>query len=89
MAGGRSPAGQAGAQLATLATTIAISALGGILTGLVMRIVGRFQSRGRDIICPESERFNDNSTFLRMETDQHQSETIEVEKIVSVSSSLV
>ena len=45
MAEGRSGPGQAVAQMATLAITTAISGLGGLATGLVMRAVGRAQFR--------------------------------------------
>ena len=46
MAEGRSGPGQAVAQVATLAITTAISGLGGLVTGLLMRAVGRAQFRG-------------------------------------------
>ena len=45
MAEGRSGWEQAVAQVATLAITTAISGLGGLATGLVMRAVGRAQFR--------------------------------------------
>ena len=43
--GARTAHDQAVAQLATLAITVAISALGGLATGLVMRAAGSVQSR--------------------------------------------
>ena len=45
MAEGRTGLGQAGAQLATLGITLAISGLGGLATGLLMRVAGWAQSR--------------------------------------------
>ena len=45
MAEGRTGLGQAGAQLATLAITLLISGLGGLVTGLLMRVVGWATSR--------------------------------------------
>ena len=45
MAEGRTGLGQAGAQLATLGITLAISGLGGLATGLLMRAAGWAQSR--------------------------------------------
>ena len=45
MAEGRSGPSQAVAQVATLAITTAISGLGGLVTGLLMRAVGRAQFR--------------------------------------------
>ena len=50
-------------QAATMATTLAIAGLGGLVTGLVMRAVGRLQF-GEDVICPASARFDDSFTFL-------------------------
>ena len=46
-----------------MATTLAIAGLGGLVTGLVMRAVGRLQF-GEDVICPASARFDDSFTFL-------------------------
>ena len=46
-----------------MATTLAIAGLGGLVTGLVMRSVGRLQF-GEDVICPASARFDDSFTFL-------------------------
>ena len=45
MAEGRRGPGQAVVQLATIAITLAISGLGGLVTGLVMRAAGLAQSR--------------------------------------------
>ena len=49
MAEGRSGPSQAVAQVATLAITTAISGLGGLATGLLMRAVGRAQFRSRPV----------------------------------------
>ena len=78
MAEGRSGPGQAVAQVATLAITTAISGLGGLVTGLLMRAVGRAQFRGEAVICPEYERFNDHYTFLLPESDQKEAGDVEV-----------
>ena len=45
MVEGRSGVGQAVAQVAAMATTIAIACVGGLATGIIMRAAGQFQFR--------------------------------------------
>ena len=56
--------GQAGAQLAAMATTIGVGLLGGLLTGILMRAAGALQWGGSDVICPAGRRFDDNFSFI-------------------------
>ena len=78
MAEGRSGLGQAGAQLAAMATTIGLGLLGGLLTGLVMRAAGAAQWGGSDVICPASTRFDDNFSFIKDQPED--ADKLQVEK---------
>ena len=64
MAEGRTGSQQAVAQLTVMAVTIAISVVGGLLTGSIMRLVGSVQFRRGDVICPAPARFDDKFSFL-------------------------
>ena len=64
MAEGRTGSEQAVAQLTVMATTMAISVVGGLLTGSIMRLVGSVQFRRGDVICPALARFDDKFSFL-------------------------
>ena len=78
MAEGRSGLGQAGAQLAAMATTIGVGLVGGLLTGILMRAAGALQWGGSDVICPAGTRFDDNFSFICHQPDS--ADKIQVEE---------
>ena len=60
---GRSQAGQAMAQLATILTTLGIAIIGGAITGFVMKLAGRLQF-GSDFVIPATDSFEDSFYIL-------------------------